>query len=41
MTPQAGKSGEDFGDDGFEKTVNRVAKLEQAIGIHFTGLQGK
>jgi hemerythrin-like domain-containing protein len=30
-----------FGDDGFEKTVNRVAKLEQAIGIHFTGLQGK
>jgi hemerythrin-like domain-containing protein len=30
-----------FGDDGFEKTVNRVAKLEQAIGIHFTGLRGK
>ncbi len=30
-----------FGDDGFEKTVNQVAKLEQAIGIQFTGLQGK
>jgi hemerythrin-like domain-containing protein len=25
-----------FGDDGFEKMVNRVAKLEQAIGIRFT-----
>ena len=27
-----------FGDDGFEKIVNRVAKLEQAIGIQFIGL---
>jgi hemerythrin-like domain-containing protein len=24
-----------FGDDGFEKMVDRVAKLEQAIGIRF------
>ena len=24
-----------FGDDGFEKIVDRVAKLEQAIGIRF------
>lgn len=29
------------GDDGFEKTVNQVAKLEQAIGIQFLGLPGK
>ena len=23
-----------FGEDGFEKMVERVAKLEQSIGIH-------
>ena len=23
-----------FGEDGFEKMVDRVAKLEEAIGIH-------
>jgi hypothetical protein len=30
-----------FGDDGFEKMVNRVAKLEQAIGIQFIVLPVK
>jgi hemerythrin-like domain-containing protein len=28
------KEHELFGEDGFEKMVDRVAQLEQAIGIH-------
>jgi hemerythrin-like domain-containing protein len=31
------KEHELFGDDGFEKMVDRVARLEQQIGIHDLG----